>query len=256
MNTPIHLNYTGGSGGFFALWVLLLGTDYQCIFDDETMTLDDIFNKQWNVDLYNWKDSEIHPNNLKTEQSEISNKLYFHCNLSAEEIYDQDGIRIVLYTDILTQRSMCKLKDAGIFCRNRDMKQLFMDMYNNIKDDSWDDINSLNDYGKLNNSIKMELNECVANSDQSSNSVLDIINDIEGFNPPEVTKLYSDIEVSELTYQILSVCDVEVTLGDMIKTNGNVLLSQLNYCSNDECVDFTERYIKFHPQTIRERLLS
>lgn len=43
----ISLNYFGGSGGFYALWHILLGTKYRCEFFD-THTLEDI-NKKYNV---------------------------------------------------------------------------------------------------------------------------------------------------------------------------------------------------------------
>jgi len=40
----ISLNYFGASGGFYALWHILLGTDYRCLFVDINL-LDDINNK-------------------------------------------------------------------------------------------------------------------------------------------------------------------------------------------------------------------
>lgn len=42
-----QLNYFGGSGGFFALWHILLGTDYSCVLQNHEYAYNDIKGPDW-----------------------------------------------------------------------------------------------------------------------------------------------------------------------------------------------------------------
>ena len=60
----INLNYYFGCGGFYALWIILLGTDYCCEFENDNRSLDDIYKDQWNVqNISTWKSTEVRPDN-------------------------------------------------------------------------------------------------------------------------------------------------------------------------------------------------
>ena len=79
--TNVNINYCGGSGGFMALWILLLSTDYRCKFNYKTQDLSVIKKNHWQIKTINeWKFTEIWPSNEETFRSNIKNKLFYFCN--------------------------------------------------------------------------------------------------------------------------------------------------------------------------------
>lgn len=128
----IHIFYYGGSGGHCALWSILLSTDYKCIFafpteDNKTLIRrqdvacldwksyrDWHYIQHWNIiSLPTWKATEQWPVNHETTNSDITPKIYLHCNPDVNTWRDSVGKRIVVYTDLLTQMTLCAYKRAG-----------------------------------------------------------------------------------------------------------------------------------------------
>lgn len=106
LSLPINLNYYFGSGGFYALWILILGTKLEVVFRN-TLTLQETFDTHWNIkSIKDWKRSEEWIDNSRSEITHI-------CNPNQEEWDRQKGTRIVVYTDIDTQYKLAKAKSAG-----------------------------------------------------------------------------------------------------------------------------------------------
>lgn len=155
LDKDLALYYYSGSGGFYALWHILLATNYRCCFFDVEKIWNNTRGCDWpelnandphSVDLYpqwlqeeiisnflipqikiyqahwnienkkSWKNSEIWPQNTLTENSSISGKIFYYCAPSLDDWNKHnDCTRILVYTDISTQILMCKNKNAGFF---------------------------------------------------------------------------------------------------------------------------------------------
>lgn len=246
--TELSLNYYGGSGGFMALWVLLLGSDYRCAFDCSD-SLEDIFKKQWSIqDHKTWKSTEIWPNNELTKQSKSKQKVYFHCSPS-NDTWDDDQkyTRVFLYTDFDTQIELSELKNAFVNYNRQtaDVYPLrpFVGWYNDIKDPSWPDIKSFADLSKLPKRIH---NEVCSTLGITETYVLDLKNkDKAMFNGEYVWK--------DLPNK-LNDADVAVKLQDIVSTNGNALLNPLGYKSNSRVKNFIAKWLALHPKQLQEKL--
>ena len=113
----IALYYFGASGGFYALWHILIGTEYRCKFSIDIEEITDIYKHHWDItEKPKWKATEIHPNNNLTKQSDIGKKVFYYCGIT-EFNWQQhaNDYRIILYTDLDLQILLAKNKNAWIF---------------------------------------------------------------------------------------------------------------------------------------------
>jgi hypothetical protein len=247
MNQDINLFYSGGSGGFFCLHLLLLTEYFYCIFDNDKHDFEEIFQNQWNIkSIPTWKTSEIWPNNSATAKSNITRKIYFTCN--KERDWEQfPGTKIVLYTDIETQCFLAKTKRANWFV-NRTDKQ-FTETYNNIRGYNWPDCNSIKEFDNLPQHIK---DECINNfyffppTDLKVNPML---NNSLYYNED---KVYADL----IKNQVFSRADIVVKLQDLIKTKGEVLFNQLGIKGNSKSEEFVEQWLTKHTEEQLRYLLK
>jgi hypothetical protein len=122
-----NIGYRGGSGGFIFLHFLLLSDKYQTCFNNN-YDFKNILETQWNIsNLSNWKDSEVWPDNYSTvlEKNDKDKLLYF-CNPDKNDFFD-------------------------FFFIN------FKKNYSNVKDPSWPDLDSFDDFFKLPKKIQDEV---------------------------------------------------------------------------------------------------
>ena len=130
-----HLSYFGGSGGFFALWHLLLGTEYRGDF----RTDEEFYTPIYNLNAYNdirgdsWPahyglptstddlNTEIQQELLANSKASYSHKLFYQCAPTVHELqegnYDK---KILIYTDYDTQDMLAKNKNAWRYARDYD----------------------------------------------------------------------------------------------------------------------------------------
>jgi hypothetical protein len=116
----LKLCYSGGSGGFLLLHLLLLTGKFYTGFDADK-SINSIVNEQWNVsDHSKWKTSEIWPNNLATLSTATSlARLYFVCNPDINRKSFITAKNLVLYTDIDSQIELAYYKKANWFLDDR-----------------------------------------------------------------------------------------------------------------------------------------
>ena len=246
--TDLSLNYYGASGGFMALWVLLLGSDYQCKFK-EPGTLDSIFKKHWNIqDHTSWKSTEIWPDNNQTRQSNIRQKIYFRCNPS-DDVWEseQDLTRIFVYTDFDTQIQLSEFKNA-FRNHNRTSKDVypvahFVNSYNNIKDPLWPTIDSFYDLPKLPVRIQNEVRKTLNVTENYVNDLID--KDRILINGEYVWK-----ELGPKFRQ----ADFMIKLQDIVTTNGNALLNKIGFETNDRVKDFISQWLGLHSEALQKRI--
>jgi hypothetical protein len=111
----LNILYSGGSGGFLLLHLLLLSDRYVVKFS-RAVDFDYVLEHQWNIKNSNqWKLTEVWPSNRLTHQCTSDlNKIYFYCNPELErntkEYCDFD---VVLYTDYVSQQKLAFYKKAN-----------------------------------------------------------------------------------------------------------------------------------------------
>ena len=129
INQFYNIGYRGGSGGFVFLHFLMLSECYYTNFVNHSVS--EVIDHQWNIkNISQWKYTEIWPSNFDTinTASDLPKVLYF-CNPSISEFEN-------------TQQSLFVT---------------FKQSYNDIKDLSWPDIDSFDDFIALPENIKTEM---------------------------------------------------------------------------------------------------
>jgi len=237
----ININYAGGSGGFLALWVVLLGSKYRCVFKSDTQDLNEIKHKQWNIeDTSKWKSSEIWPDNELTELSDIDNKVFFYCDPTDKEWNNQKGLKIILYADIKLQLALAEYKNAFLYVDNESLNSVvdpvIIKNYNNVKDKSWPDVTMLDELRQCPEHILTELKE-EFNIDVFADSV-----DFFDTTMWNGSKVWSDIG------KMLPDADVTVRLVDLIQTNGSILLDKIGGQRNKDVDAFIQHWLSLHPE--------
>ena len=248
--TDLSLNYYGGSGGFLALWILLLGSKYRCKFNTPE-DLEAIFSRHWAVqDPKQWKNSEVWPSNSLTQNSNSTHKIYYHCNPSEDEWrWDEElgKTRILLYTDFETQIQLSEFKNAFVNCgrTTTDVYPLspFVNYYNDIKDPAWPEIQSFNDIYKLPTAIYNEVCETLHITETYVEDLLD--KDRVMFNGEYVWK--------DLPEKLKS-AEVVVKLQDIVKSNGNALLNKVGSETNDKVQYFISQWLGLHSIDLQKRI--
>jgi hypothetical protein len=226
----LNINYFFGTGGFYALWILLLGTPLRCNFND-LRDLDTIYQEHWNIaQIDEWKKTEIWPVNDGTSD------IQFTCNpthfISADK-------QIVIYTDIQTHLKLASAKRAGPFIPGLN-SPLIVDVvlkpYNDIKGEHWPDIKTFEQLNTLETYQKKELEENTIFKfyDNIVETYAHLVN-----VPWKGKKIYFDYKKGIDIDQADIYCD----LLDIIKTNGGCLLEPLGYRTNQKCIDFTKMYV-------------
>lgn len=255
MEKTLEIFYPGGSGGFFTLWVILLASKYRCKWPAEfdQYELDDIFHYQWNIDLNYWKKTEIWPDNNRTKSSDLQQKIYFHCNPSSNDIKDKEKnvIRIVPYTDLQTHFKLMQFKKCNFHLRFNNLEKFKLDslilVYKKLKDESWIDIKNFNDFSKL---TPWQIDEL----DKVFNfKILKTLDETyeEHFN----FKLNND-KIWDEYKELIETADIAVKWQDIIKTDGEVLLSPLGLSANQKVKNFIKHYVDQHPIEIKNFLFN
>lgn len=116
----LNIFYTGGSGGFIFLHILMSTNQYS--FSVNTMTIDNyrslkfISKKQWSVLGKNWKEHEVWPTNeLTLESNSPKEKILFVCNDFDKWIEYKNHKKVIIYLDLRSQIRFCHYKNCGMF---------------------------------------------------------------------------------------------------------------------------------------------
>lgn len=253
----LKLSYSGGSGGFLLLHLLLLSGEFYTVFDADK-SINSIVNKQWNVsDHSKWKTLEIWPNNLATLSATTSLvRLYFVCNPDVNDTSFIPAKNLVLYTDIDSQIELSHYKKANWFSDDRNssskiatFKKLIQDWnvhYNNIKDPSWPSRVSVRRINGLPNDIQQELLE--------SQYTHQLLKKFADCRLPSVGTYGKDlVDLSILPF--LNNADVVVKLQDLVNSNGTVLENLLEISPiNNQQRDLICHWKKLHPPELLQKI--
>jgi hypothetical protein len=255
--TNLSIGYSGGSGGFLLLHLLLLSDQYHVEFKDNK-TFDEAFNKQWKItNPDHWKSSETWPDNLQTYHSQtLLNKIYFYCNPCNNQGWNQYiTSTLMLYTDYYSQTLLAHYKKAKWYCKKyqsahnlkfsayRELLKNWRNHYNNIKDSNWPNCPSFRDIDKLPKSIQKEI---LAN---------EYTTEYLNYQYYEPIKKYQDWWVLDSVIPLLNSVDIVIRLQDLVNSNGSILEKVLKIPSiNSKQLQLLENWKKLHPPELLSKI--
>jgi hypothetical protein len=261
----IKIGYSGGSGGFLLLHLLLLSGKFYIAFDVND-SLQNIINSQWDIkNLRDWKNSETRPNNLLTALSidTQTGRLYFFCNPGFEYGFSSpqyhNAKSLILYTDIHSQADLAFLKKSMWWQNARDhnfirrsygpLVEQWNMHYCNIKDPSWPSRVSPRRIHKLSTPIYKEILES-----EYTQSILKQLSDyMEGI--PFSAELYKNTLVDQSMLPFLHNADAVIKLQDLVNSHGSVLLDILDIPPmNKQQLDLIDHWKKLHPPALLEKI--
>lgn len=272
-SNDVTIFYFGASGGFFALYMLLLTKQYQCCFKNGDTDVFKVKESQWNVnDVSKWKYTEIWPDNVKTLTSTFTaNKVFFVCNpdpifLSQPGEFirtyeDFPGKKILLYTDLQTQWHLAKTKRAYWFQPGREldgsgpqwktdefMQEQFRYRYDNAKLPSWPECPTVEQFYSLPKDIQ---DKCIID-----NHFWELL-DYKKFDDPAYCPIgveHNGETIYKRAADFMTGMDVIVKLQDIINTKGRALLDPLGVQSTPDTVKFVIQYLSLHTPDQRMHL--
>jgi hypothetical protein len=225
-----NLFYSGGSGGFLLLHLLLLSGQYHVIFENN-VSMDTALERQWQIsDPKSWKKTETWPDNEKTFhcRSDLT-KIYFYCNPESQDGFGEySNHNVSLYTDYASQRILAKYKRAFWFQKtdqaiNQKWDIIWQEHYDNIRDPSWPECKSFQQINQLPLAIQQELM-----SDPYTHRFLNF-----EFHAQEVRSEFQSQEVYVGILPFLESANTTIRLQDLVNQTESVLnhvfgIEQLN----------------------------
>tara|TARA_R110000850_G_scaffold18293_1_gene55660 strand:- start:410 stop:1198 length:789 start_codon:yes stop_codon:yes gene_type:complete len=257
MNTNLHLSYFGGSGGFFALWHLLVGTDYNCVFENTDQWYNNIKGKDWPAlsdlpatifDLPDAIQEELNNNQgwkLIAEQA-IENRLFSIANSSPKSV---DSIIYKQHWNISKDRTKWK------------STEIWPDNY----------LTQLSDHKhKLFYTCNPEKEDIIIGYDKKILLYTDYkTQDMLAKNKnawrwfrgqrPTVDEKTTEFAGDTVYYKVAKMAeytDYQIKLQDIIKTNGQALLDILNIPINEDNIYHNNMWLNLHTNEERKQLLN
>ena len=243
------LEYSGGSGGFLLLHLLLLSGKFYSAFDKD-LPLDKIVQEHWNIVSHDqWKKTEIWPNNQTTESSVTNlDKLFFYCNPYDHKNYTTEfsGKKIVIYTDLHSQRLLAYYKKANWYCNGfrvfdvrypvfKDFLKRWRVHYNNIKDPDWPKCVSIRHLSRLPKNIQQEI---IANPYTEY---------FLNFTYQEPQDYFNGEPVYKPMKPFLESADIVIKLQDLVNSNATILKKLFDLPDiNPKQVDLLNKWKQFH----------
>jgi hypothetical protein len=253
MNNDLHLFYYGASGGFFALHLLLLTEQYQCVFVDQDQNFETIFQNQWNItNPSKWKQQETWPDNDNTLTTNFEKKIYYTCN-NVNEIGFYPAKLIVIYTDIETQWLLASTKRAFWFTDNtneqvlKTIHQEFVEYYQTIKGFDWPECQTIQDFNFLPDYVKKECIEHWGVATRWTFSNPEIEKSFQIYRTGISMNYRGDKVYNKLITELdITRADIVIKLQDLIKTKGEILFEQLGIKGNQKTNDFVDLWLSKH----------
>jgi hypothetical protein len=259
----INLHYSGGSGGFIALHLLLLTNQYFCSFaefvDDSNFleNLNFIIESQWSVtDISKWKNNEYWPNNQKTMEYDSKRcKIFFHCN---EFISIYPGKSLLIYTDLKSQNALNKIKNSNWYINNAYTPRLiWQKIYHDIKSKDWNStVDLTTKFETLPDYQQMEVTkEILKHSNTVSNTNINLTSAaLEESVLSNYKVLENGIKVIPEVHKFYKTADYSVKLQDLINSNGKALLNLFGIEHSENHSKLIEKWKKIHPWDLLETI--
>lgn len=253
-----HVGYCGGSGGFLLLHMLMLSNQYFTCFEDNK-SFKEVFQEQWNInDLTKWKTTEFSPINHTTiaRKTDLDKILYF-CNPLVENFFN---FEISLFPE-------------------------FKKSYCNIKDSTWPEIKSFDDFLNLPSWIQQEAVDTLPHASeiiyyvcapQKLKKYIWIYTDFDSQNELAFCKkayFYSQLPdrekitdftpyiktwqntiVDRISVDFLNKTDIQIKLQDLVNTPEILIKHGLLTDINFSQIIFLENWKKLHPSKLLKKI--
>lgn len=221
------LQYSGGSGGFLLLHLLLLSDKFYASFDRD-LSIDQIIQEHWDIKSPGrWKSTEIWPNNKITLDSQINvDKIYFQCNPYIKNSKDilralPSYKKIVIYTDHHSQDLLAYYKKANWYYdfsktkynKLKTFLKKWQQHYSNVKDPSWPKCLSVRHINRLPENIQREIL-----ADPHIDYFLNF-----GYQNKPSGAYFNNTPVSSFIVPYLESADVVVKLQDLVNSDAKIL---------------------------------
>jgi hypothetical protein len=255
--SDFSLGYSGGSGGFLLLHLLLLSGQYHVEFKDNK-SFAEAFAQQWKIpNPGQWKTSETWPDNLQTYNSQTAlKKIYFYCNPYDSQTWAHySKSSVILYTDYHSQTLLAHYKKANWyhkrnqpscdlkFAAYRELLRNWRNHYNNIKISHWPECPSFRNINKLPQSIQTQ----ILNNEYTAYYL--------NYQYHEPTETYCDQQVFNNIVPFLNSADVVVRLQDLINSNGSILEKALNIPPiNHQQLTLLKDWKRLHPPELLQKI--
>lgn len=243
------LQYSGGSGGFLLLHLLLLSNKFYAAFDRD-ISLNQIIQEHWNIKSpEQWKSTEIWPNTQATLDAQVEvNKIYFQCNPfdNMLDIGDVKCKKIVIYTDYRSQQLLSHYKKAN-WWYTLDLKyytfktflKTWQTHYTNVKDPSWPKCLSIRHLHRLPEIIQKEI--------LADPHIEYFLN----FKYQEPSALFNNDLVHDLIVPYLESADVVVKLQDLVNSDGKILETLFDIPKiNNKQSELLKKWKQLHNNTL------
>jgi hypothetical protein len=268
-NHDLNLFYSGGSGGFLLLHLLLLSDQYFSSFPTE-LSLDEIIKHQWQIkDPAQWKEKEISPSETETKKAVCDlQKIYFYCNPNYANIkYFPGGVNLCLYTDYASQRKLAYYKKANWFYDSAYISSFtaykflirsWQDHYRNVKDSSWPDCKTFRKIKNLPEYIQKELLDNPHTHNYLNYKFKNLpkykFENLSDLTFEHYTELYQGDAVYKPIYPFILNADVRIKLQDLVNSNAEILLDLLDIPKiNSKQKDLLDHWRSLHcPQLLRD----
>jgi len=248
MTEDLKIGYSGGSGGFLLLNLLLLTGNYHVSFQSEGG-----MENQWNItDHSAWKKLENWPDNPRTAeyQTDLA-KIYYVCNpyKPYKDWKDFNAKTCIIYTDIRSQLELASYKRAHWFAErsqfslNREKIKDWRRFYQRIKLQSWPDCKSFRDIKKL--------------PDYAQKELLGDVNAEKFLKPDEDKKFkkYQEDLVFDMMVPFLEKSDYKLKLQDLVNSNAEILVDLLGIPAiNDQQRNLIDQWCSLHPPKLLKRI--
>lgn len=250
-----NIGYRGASGGFLFLHFLLLSEQYYADIFDNT-DLAQVVAKQWNIaDHHEWKNTEFWPNNYKSiNDSSNLNKVTYFCNPTTDE-----------------------------FFKKKQLFDVIVGSYNNIKDTSWPVITSAADFAMLPNWIYQEVcstlnctNLLTHFADQLNTKSVWLYTDFDSqnelayykkayhyYNQPgkekiqnyaDCTDTWHNLEVDKKAVYFLNHSDIQIKLQDLVNSPDSLIDHGLIDHVNQKQHDLLKHWKSLHPPELLNKI--
>jgi hypothetical protein len=261
----LNLLYSGGSGGFLLLHLLLLSGRYFSSFPTD-LSLDEIIERQWQIkDPARWKEKEMCPSNTETKNTACDlEKIYFYCNPDYADIDQYPGhVNLCLYTNYASQLKLAYYKKANWFYNSdfvsyKSLLRSWQQHYRNVKDPSWPDCNSFRKIKNLPAPIQKELLDDPHThyylNYESKNTPKYQFENLSDLTFEHRTELYQGDAVYKPILPFILSADVRIKLQDLVNSNAEILPDLLDIPKiNSRQKNLLDHWRSLHcPQLLRD----
>lgn len=240
----VALFYEGASGGFYALWHLLLGTDLKCTFvgyHEEISRYQEIRGDDWPIDLSSSLD-----NVSQHILDEITGFNFKFNNFELDAVYNR-------HWDVLEKS---KWKDSEVWPSNEATSQ--SDIVNKLYfycNPNEEDFHRHKHDIKIYVYTDIETQIMFAKNKHAWMYNGKNIEEFESVKTPQTTK-FNGCEVYHQVAKFAEYTDYQIRLQDVVNTQGQALLDIFNEKVNEDNIFHNNMWLNLHTDEEKGRLLN